>query len=111
MGDERRRYFRLPSRVVAMVRIPGSGKPPVYTRTASVALGGCGLRADCGFEPGQEVQIDFEGEYGVVTVQGCIAYSEPLPRGIYKIGVEFVDVSPDQRQALSHLIEHDSAIG
>ena len=94
-----------------MVRLPGSGEAPIYTRTASVALGGCGLRSDRGFEVGQEVQIDFEGEYGVVTVQGRIAYSEPLPRGIFKIGVEFVDVTSEQRQALSHLIEHDSAIG
>ena len=94
-----------------MVRVPGVEGSTVYTRTASVALGGCGVLSEKEIGTGKEVEIDFEGEFGVVTLRGTIAYEEPLPRGIFKIGVEFVDVTAAQRQALSHLIENDSAIG
>ncbi len=111
MESERRRFYRLPSRVVAMVRIPGVEESTVYTRTGSVALGGCGIRAEKSFGIGTEIEIDFEGEFGVVALRGTVANEKALPRGIYRIGIEFIDMSSAQRQALSHLIEHDSAVG
>ena len=111
MGSERRRFYRLPSRVVAVVRVPGVEGSTVYTRTASLALGGCGVRSEKAIGVGTEIEVDFEGEFGVVTLRGTIAYEESLPRGIYKIGIEFIDVTSAQRQALSHLIENDTAIG
>jgi hypothetical protein len=89
--------------VVLVRRLEGD---PVegFTKTRVMGLGGCMLISDepLGVESPLEVLLSFAGR--VVRTRGRVAYENPNGFEEYEVGVEFLELDPDDREYLRRFL-------
>lgn len=100
--DERRKSERVP--VVLTVKFAAVEEPKAEDdgATFNVSMGGLGLFADRTYEVGEELEVlvahPRTGEFN--ALRGRVKWNKPGE----SMGIEFVDLEPDQVHALSQLV-------
>ncbi|MCM2270524.1 MAG: PilZ domain-containing protein [Thermoanaerobaculia bacterium] len=96
MSDERpkkRRFPRIASEHVALVRATGAVDSEGFAKTRSLGLGGCSFVTDAALAVGDGVELLLSLAGRAVSATARVVYR--LPEGDrHEIGVEFVDVDP-----------------
>ena len=102
MAEDRskRRYPRVDADNVVLVTRLGGAPVEGFTRTRVLAQGGCMLISDepLGVDARLEVLLSFSGR--VVQTHGRVVYENPAGADEYEVGVEFLEVGPDDREFL-----------
>jgi len=100
--NEKRRYTRLVYREEVLCRLTGTTSPLRKLGALDVSEGGMALMNAAGWNPGQELDLQF-------ALPGIAAPLRPRAKIVRKmppdgIGVSFVDLSPDDLRALQSYI-------
>lgn len=103
-----RRYVRKP--VAAQLRCRGSmGPGHLFFDTQDLSVGGAFLRADLLLEQGEQLEIEFElpGVSRPFQVRARVAWVRraDTDRAAPGMGIEFLDLTPADRQALADFLE------
>lgn len=98
---EHRRYPRIPSTNTLLVRDLSGEAHEGFARTRTLGQGGCGFLSDDPRAPGAEIELLISASNEVVRARARVVYRLLLEDGRYEIGVEFLEMSDDDR----HLIE------
>ncbi|MHB8419032.1 MAG: PilZ domain-containing protein [Myxococcales bacterium] len=103
-----RRYVRKP--VAAQLRCRGAmGPGHLFFDTQDLSIGGAFLRADLLLEQGEELEIEFElpGVSQPLRSRARVAWVRrgETDRSAPGMGIEFLDLSPGDRQALADFLE------
>ncbi len=98
---------------VAYTHLP-RGEQELRTGTGRIRdlseQGAC-LELEEALAPGTSLHVVFQTEDGVLTLEAAVVWvgHPPLPEGRILHGVRFAQTSPDQRQALQTLLQHQDA--
>ena len=107
MGEERRRSPRIPQSFQVHCRARGglseSWRP---LRTLDISATGLRVRSEEPFEllSTMDVRLPMPDLGELLEVRGRVAWTKTLPSGMAEMGIEFVDVSPEQRAQLDEMI-------
>ena len=107
MGAERRQFPRIPQPLEVKYRRTGVlGSVWRAIKTLNLSAGGMRFRDTETVELGDvlEVEIQLPGSHGVLTLQGCVVRSQFEASGVAELGVEFVDSTERQREAIDNLV-------
>jgi hypothetical protein len=106
MAEDRpkRRYPRIHAdNVVLVKRLEG---PPVegFTKIQVMGQGGCMIISDepLGVDARLEILLSFSGR--VVQARGRVAYENQRNPGEYEVGVQFLEVGPDDQEFLEQVL-------
>jgi len=113
LGSDRRRYPRWQTRFPVRFRL--LGKPSVYVGSLSrdISAGGVKIIADQ-FVPKNatlEVEIFLENVKRLVPAHARVVWLEQLPYGSdsFRLGLEFNEINPRDRQYLQRLVSEYSS--
>ena len=101
----KRRYPRVPSGNAVLVRcLGGTHTAEGFAKTEVVGLGGCMFVSDelLGIGSVLEVLISVEGR--VLNTIARVVYENPKEPSHIEVGVEFLEISPDDREELGRLL-------
>jgi len=103
--EEKRRFQRL--EVKSPLRFQSRGESGFANAvTSNIGLGGLGFTSDSFIVPGTVLDLEIKLLSNALSPVGRIAWSQPLPHSSrYQIGLEFVEVSPNQRDYLSEYLD------
>jgi hypothetical protein len=79
---------------------PGSADPPRLAKTRTVGLGGTMFESEDALTNGEQFSIELMVEERTVKARGRVVYVERQPNGFYQNGIEFTDISDDDRDFL-----------
>jgi c-di-GMP-binding flagellar brake protein YcgR len=103
---DKRRYPRIPAQHAVLVKKLADDSE-LLAKTEVMGGGGCMFVHDAALTEGSRIEILISVRGHVVKAVGRVAYA--LPRrenGAYEVGVEFLDISADDRAVLDSLL-HD----
>lgn len=100
--SEGRRFPRIPARTTILLESLGSDGVEELARTRTVGRGGCGLLSPEPLVIGSALRILISVHHEVVRARGRVVYCHPAETG-YEVGVEFLDISPEDEVTLTHL--------
>lgn len=104
-----RKFPRIASRHSVLVqKIEGSVEE--FARTKTVGLGGCGFLSNESLGNGAILNLLISVEHAVIQSRARIVYELPTGDGRYEVGVEFIDMKPEDRQVINRLLESPVAI-
>ena len=105
MSEQRddRRFSRFPAEHTALVRTVDAGVEG-FARTNAVSVGGCGIVTRELIAAGLAVEVVLTIEGRIVQVFGRTVYSRPVEDGLTEVGVEFLDVSPEDLELLEEVL-------
>jgi hypothetical protein len=104
--SDHRRYPRIPAEYTVLVR---SIDPPTegFARTNVMSSGGCGFLTREPIEAGGTLELLVTIEGVVAQITGRSVYVRPAEENRREVGVEFLDVSADDRELIERvLVEH-----
>lgn len=108
MADERRDFSRVPVPFGVRYRIYGElGESWREIATVNISAGGMRVRTEEILETGTqlEIQITLSSAATRLAVQGSIAWSRPMGAGVNESGVQFTDLTPQQREQVDALVQ------
>jgi len=106
---DRRRFPRFPSDNAVLLKKIGSGGPEVPARTLEVSAGGCKLMHEASIGVGSSVELVIAAGDRQVRALGRVLYEVPLRSSRFQVGVEFLRVAPEDREALETLLSQRMA--
>jgi len=89
----KRRFPRIASEHVALIRTTGPGEAEGFAKTKSLGLGGCGFVTDSPIALGSEVQLLISLAGRAIAATAKVVYSLPS-EGRFETGVEFSEIDP-----------------
>lgn len=109
-GSEHRSYVRLDGPLLASYTIgTGDEFAWAHTQTYDIGPGGCAMLTNVELPVGQTVHIDLElkgDDRPKLRLTGTVRWSRHDEFvGQYRTGIEFIDRSPEQEQALLRYID------
>ena len=106
--SEHRRFPRIPAAHTVLLTRVGEEVTDRFGRTQTVGLGGCGFVASDNVEIGSIVDLMIAVRPRAVQAQGRVVYSNLREEGDgYEVGVEFVDISPDDLYLVAELVRKE----
>ena len=69
-------------------------------RTSTLSLGGMAVELDRSFAPGKQLLVQFPIGTDLVSVRSVVVSCQRVPRGLFRMGLEFLDLSEYYRQVL-----------
>jgi hypothetical protein len=90
---KKRRFPRVATQHVALVRAVGSSEAEGFAKTRSLGLGGCGFVTDAELAVGDEVELLLSLAGRAISARARVVYILPAD-GRQEAGVEFVDIDP-----------------
>ncbi len=108
-----RRYPRAAIEGATLVRCDRNPVTEGFTKTRVIGLGGCGFESDEPLGIGRlvELWIKLPSAAQPVRALGRIVYERSLSPGRYEVGVEFLRVPAEHREAISKLFPADEPHG
>lgn len=102
-GNNHRRFPRIPAEYTVLVK---SIDPPAegFARTNVLSRGGCGFLTREPIEAGAAVELLITVGGEVILITGRVAYSRFLDDGRREVGIEFLDISADDRQLIEEIL-------
>ena len=108
MGEEQRRFDRVPEMFSARCRPAGSLEEPWRSvATVDLSAGGISLQSESLFDIGDELEIELQlpGVLEELVLRGRVVRSKPGTSGVVDVAVEFMDVMPDQQAHIDQLVQ------
>jgi len=96
VGDDqpkKRRFPRIATEHVALVRSTGGDEVEGFAKTRSLGLGGCGFVTDEAFELDSVVQLLVSLGGRAIAMKARVVYSLPS-ESRWETGVEFLEIDP-----------------
>jgi hypothetical protein len=106
-SDDRRRFPRIPSVSTVLVRRVGDDASEALSKTRSLGAGGCMIVHNARFGNGAVVELTVTVHGQVLKARGRVAWEIEKGPGWVEIGVEFLEVAPEDRPALDKLLAAD----
>jgi PilZ domain len=69
-------------------------------RTQTLSLGGMAIELDRSFAPGKQMLLQFPIGYDLISVRSVVVVCQRSSRGLFRMGLEFLDLSEYFRQVL-----------
>jgi hypothetical protein len=106
--SEHRRFPRIPAAHTVLVTRVGEEVTDRFGKTQTMGLGGCGFVATESVELGSLVELMIAVRPRAVQAKGRVVYSNERDEGDgYDVGVEFVDISPDDLYLVAELVRRE----
>jgi c-di-GMP-binding flagellar brake protein YcgR len=105
MDRELRRFPRIASQHVVLVKRLGGAEIEEFASTTAIGLGGCGFTSDERLNIGEVLEILISARPEVISAKARVVYSAILPSGKQEIGVEFVSLPEMDRDKIQQLLE------
>lgn len=104
-GSDHRRYPRIPAEYTVLVR---SIDPPTegFARTKVMSRGGCGFLTREPIKAGGALELLVTIGGAVVQITGRSVYVRAAADGRREVGVEFLDISADDRELIEQVLVH-----
>lgn len=100
-----RRFPRVPTHHAVFVRRLDPEHPAEgFAKTEVVGLGGCMFLSDEPLGPGSILKVLISVEGTVLETTARVVYELPHPEDKVEVGVEFLQISPEAREALARLL-------
>ena len=100
---ERRRYPRFPLDTALLLKV-GSNGPEVRAQTLEISAGGCKLVHESSVGVGSIVDLLISAGGLPIRALGRVIYEQPLRGARFQVGVEFLRLDPEDREALAALL-------
>lgn len=108
-NPERRRFPRFPSDDALLLKKVGDDGPEVPARTLEISAGGCKLVHDTPVGVGCRVELVISAGGRSIRALGRVIYELPLRSARFQVGVAFLRVAPEDREALTALLSERMA--
>lgn len=99
--DQRRRFPRIHSENLVLVKKSGDQPVEGLGKTEQLGLGGCKFLHQEPLGVGSIVEITLSIQDKLITTQGRVVYEVPHEDALTEVGVEFLQLSSDDRAALA----------
>jgi hypothetical protein len=103
-SEDRRRFPRVPSVSALLVRTLGAEDTEALSTTKSLGGGGCMFVYHTAVGVGSAVELAITVHGRVLKARGKVAWEAVKGPGWVEIGVEFLEVAPEDRPALDKLL-------
>ncbi len=103
MTAEQRRFPRIPSENTVLVKRAGEGAEESFAKTAVMGLGGCSFVTDTPLSPGERVDIYIAVSGKVVIALGRVVWAAQRPDGRLEVGIEFQEITEEDRRVVEGL--------
>lgn len=107
-GAERRRFSRVPLSLTVQCR-PFGGFAELWQTVQALDLSAVGMRVRSeepfGFWTTLETRIQIPSLREPLEVRGRVVWSQTPPTGLMEMGIEFIDVSPEQQEQIDELVQ------
>lgn len=100
-----RRFPRVASRNSVLVQKLGERDVEEFARTKTLGLGGCSFFSAEKFGIDAILNLLISVEHTVIQSKARVAYEMPTEDGRFEIGVEFVEMRPEDRQVINRILE------
>lgn len=100
---DKRRYPRIPAKHAVLVKKLADDSE-LLAKTEVLGGGGCMFVHDAAVAEGSRIEILISVHGHVVRAVGRVAYALPRDEGTHEVGVEFLDVSDDDRAVIDSLL-------
>jgi len=101
-----RRFPRVPSENTVMVERLGGEWEGAFSKTKVVGLGGCCFTHEKKMGLGSPLAVLISVQGRVIETKGSVVYENPTPDGRYEIGVEFQEITVEDRHIIEGLLEN-----
>jgi c-di-GMP-binding flagellar brake protein YcgR len=108
MARERRRFSRADQPFETRYRLLGELMHGwCAARTLNISAGGIRFRSEEPLERGSmlEIQLKLPSHAEVLVLQGRVSWSKTQASGVTEIGVELLDVTPDQQAQIDAVVQ------
>jgi len=105
--DEKRRFPRIPAQHALLVKKLAEQSSESLARTEVMGGGGCMFVHDELLGEGARIQLLISVRGAVVKATARVAWERPREDGRYEVGVEFTDVSHEDRGIIDSLLDGD----
>ena len=103
MHEQKRRFPRIPSENTVLVTRVGDRGLDRFARTHTVGLGGCGFVSEEDLGEGATVELMISIRPRAIRARARVAYQVPREGGSFDVGVEFIDLTEEERLVLEAL--------
>ncbi len=107
----KRRFPRIPSENAVLVRKLGQAEAEGFVKTRVVGLGGCMIVSDEHLGQGAFLDLLISVRGRVIKTRGRVVYEIPRSRKHVEVGVEFLEIGPDDRHVIAALFEEQEQAG
>jgi hypothetical protein len=108
-SEDRRRFPRIPSVSTVLVRRVGDDASEALSKTHSLGAGGCMFVHSARLGVGGVVDLTVTVHGQVLKARGRVVWEDERGPGWVEVGVEFIEVAPEDRPALYKLLAEDHA--
>ncbi len=108
MDRDLRRFRRIASQNAVLVK--GVGKGAIVEElaaTKTLGPGGCGFLSDESLGVGSILELLISVRHEVIKTKGRVVYEVAEDHGKCEVGVQFLDLSPEDRDRIELLFESD----
>ncbi len=109
MTAEQRRFPRIPSENTVLVKKTGDGAEEGFAKTKVMGLGGCSFVTDTALAPEERVEVYIAVSGKVVIALGRVAWTAPRPDGQLEVGIEFQEITEEDRRVVETLFAPSTA--
>jgi hypothetical protein len=102
--QSRRRFPRIPSANAVLVKKVGEEGLEGFAKTRTIGMGGCGFRSEERLEPGSVLELLISVSRSVLRSKARVVYEKCLDDGAWEVGVEFLELDPEDRKVLEKLL-------
>lgn len=106
-ADDKRRFPRISAQHALLVKKLSEQASESLARTEVMGGGGCMFVHDEQLGEGARIQLLISVRGAVVKATAKVAWERPRDDGRYEVGVEFLDVSPEDRGIIESLLSGD----
>lgn len=103
MIAEQRRFPRIPSENTVLVKSAGDGAEEGFAKTTVMGLGGCSFVTDTPLQAEERVEVYIAVHGKVVVALGRVAWTAERPDGKREAGVEFLEITEEDRRVVEDL--------
>ena len=101
---QQRRFPRIPSENALLVKKVDDAASESLAKTRVIGGGGCMFTHESSFGVGSTVELLISLPQRVLKAQARVVYELPIKPSGVEVGVEFLNVGPEDRQALDTLL-------
>ncbi len=103
MTAEQRRFPRIPSENTVLVKRAGEGAEEGFAKTTVMGLGGCSFVTDTALDPEERVEVYIAVSGKVVVALGRVVWTAPRLDGRLDVGIEFQEITEEDRRVVEAL--------
>lgn len=109
-GMKRRRFPRIRSEYLILVKKVGESAFDGVTKTQVISPGGCLIISGEPLPEGTAIELTLAVKDRLAKALGISLYQIPQADGTYQVGVEFTHISPEDKSAIEALFGADGTI-